>query len=222
LKEAELVAATPTPQNTAVTDAAKSSRSLPSRVVPPVELPASVEDLAREAAALLGWHGQVLPEMTLLGRKVCVVAKLRTDVHAERIAVGMPPVADRATVDTWTWPELAATAPAPAAEILGVIVVARHWRTAMASAVPFARYGEAAMVLPSPAIMTEDYVANCLPRARAYGLAVVTADPEAMVDVDLEGRTERILLAEDPVSRWVNEMVYEELLATAEVPAEAE
>jgi hypothetical protein len=70
--------------------------------------------------------------------------------------------------------------------------------------------------------MTEDYVANCLPRARAYGLAVVTADPEAMVDVDLEGRTERILLDEDPVSRWVNEMVYEELLATAEVPAEAE
>jgi hypothetical protein len=43
-----------------------------------------------------------------------------------------------------------------------------------------------------------------------------------MVDVDLEGRTERILLAEDPVSRWVNEMVYEELLATAEVPADAE
>lgn len=220
------MAATPTPQNTAVTDAAKSSRSLPSRVVPPVELPASVDVLAAEAAALLGWHGQVLPEMTLLGRKVCVVARLRTDVHAERIAVDMPPVSDRATVDTWTWPELAATAPAPAAEILGVIVVARHWRTAMASAVPFARYGEAAMVLPSPAIMTEDYVANCLPRARAYGLAVVTADPEAMIDVDLESRTERMLLDEDPVSRWVNEMVYAELLATTdaepEVAAEAE
>lgn len=216
------MAATPTPQNTAVTDAAKSSRSLPSRVVPPVELPASVDVLAAEAAALLGWHGQVLPEMTLLGRKVCVVARLRTDVHAERIAVDMPPVADRATVDTWTWPELAATAPAPAAEILGVIVVARHWRTAMASAVPFARYGEAAMVLPSPAIMTEDYVANCLPRARAYGLAVVTADPEAMIDMDLEGRTERVLLAEDPVSRWVNEMVYAELLATTEAEPEAE
>jgi hypothetical protein len=192
---------------------------MPSRVVPPIELPSSVDELARAAAAQLGWDGVVLPETTILGRKVCVVAKLRTDVHAERIAMGAGPVADRATVDTWTWPELAGTAPAPAAEIVGVLAVARHWRTAMASAVPFARYGEAAMVLPSPAILTEDYVGNCLPRARAYGLAVVTADPNAVVDLDLEGRTERVLLAEDPVSRLVNELVYDHLLRTAEVPA---
>jgi len=192
---------------------------MPSRVVPPIELPASVDELARAAAAQLGWNGVVLPETTILGRKVCVVAKLRTDVHAERIAMGAGPVADRATVDTWTWPELAGTAPAPAAEIVGVLAVARHWRTAMASAVPFARYGEAAMVLPSPAVLTEDYVGNCLPRARAYGLAVVTADPNAVVDLDLEGRTERVLLAEDPVSRLVNELVYDHLLRTAEAPA---
>jgi hypothetical protein len=192
---------------------------MPSRVVPPIELPASVDELARAAAAQLGWNGIVLPETTILGRKVCVVAKLRTDVHAERIAMGAGPVADRATVDTWTWPELAGTAPAPAAEIVGVLAVARHWRTAMASAVPFARYGEAAMVLPSPAVLTEDYVGNCLPRARAYGLAVVTADPNAVVDLDLEGRTERVVLAEDPVSRLVNELVYDHLLRTAEAPA---
>ncbi|MDT7726241.1 MAG: hypothetical protein QOI21_2817 [Actinomycetota bacterium] len=216
------MAATPTPHNIAVTGGSKSSRSLPSRVVPPLELPASVDELAREAAALLGWDGVVLPEMTMLGRKVCVVAKLRTDVHAERIAMGFGPVADRATVDTWTWPEFAGTAPAAAAEIIGVIAVGRHWRTAMASAVPFARYGEAAMVLPSPAVLTEDYVVNCLPRARAYGLAVVTADPNAMIDLDLEGRTERILLDEDPISRWINEMVYEKLLATTEVPADVD
>ncbi|MDX3191178.1 hypothetical protein PV458_22450 [Streptomyces sp. MN03-5084-2B] len=211
-----------TPQNTersTVAGGAKRSRSMPSRVVPPIELPASVDELARAAAAQLGWNGVVLPETTILGRKVCVVAKLRTDVHAERIAMGAGPVADRATVDTWTWPELAGTAPAPAAEIVGVLAVARHWRTAMASAVPFARYGEAAMVLPSPAVLTEDYVGNCLPRARAYGLAVVTADPNAVVDLDLEGRTERVVLAEDPVSRLVNEMVYDHLLRTAEAPA---
>ncbi|MGW5715633.1 hypothetical protein ACWEVP_05660 [Amycolatopsis sp. NPDC003865] len=211
-----------TPQNTersTVAGGAKRSRSMPSRVVPPIELPASVDELARAAAAQLGWNGVVLPETTILGRKVCVVAKLRTDVHAERIAMGAGPVADRATVDTWTWPELAGTAPAPAAEIVGVLAVARHWRTAMASAVPFARYGEAALVLPSPAILTEDYVGNCLPRARAYGLAVVTADPNAVVDLDLEGRTERVVLAEDPVSRLVNELVYDHLLRTAEAPA---
>src|SRR5262249_9395318 len=117
-----------------------------------------------------------------------------------------------------TWPEFAGTAPAPAAEIVGVLAVARHWRTAMASAVPFSRYGEAAVVLPSPAVLTEDYVDNCLPRARSYGLALVPAGADAVVDLDLAGRTERTLLEEDAVSRWVNEMVYEQLLASYDLP----
>ncbi|MFK0243348.1 hypothetical protein ACIQUM_01520 [Amycolatopsis azurea] len=216
------MAATPNMESSTVAGGAKRSRSLPSRVVPPIELPASVEELSRKAAALLGWNGIVLPETTVLGRKICVVARLRTDVHAERIAMGMGPVVDRATVDTWTWPELAATAPAPAAEIIGVLAVARHWRTAMASAVPFARYGEAAMVLPSPAVLTEDYVGNCLPRARAYGLGIVTADPNAVTDLDLEGHNERMLLDEDPVSRLVNEIVYDQLLRGTELPAEVD
>ncbi|WP_026360507.1 hypothetical protein [Amycolatopsis nigrescens] len=197
---------------------ATGSRSFPTRVVPRVELPASTSELAAEAAAQLGWDGVVLPEVTILGRKVCVVARLRTDVHAERIAMGVGPVADRAIVATWTWPEFAGTAPAPAAEIVGVLVVARHWRTAMASAVPFARYGEAAMVLPASTVLTQDYVDNCLPRARTYGMAVVTADEDANVEPDLNGRTERLLLDEDAVSRWVNEMVYEQLLASYDLP----
>jgi hypothetical protein len=200
------------------TGASQGTRSFPTRVVPPIELPASTSELAHEAAAQLGWGGVVLPEVTMLGRRVCVVARLRTDVHAERIAMGVGPVSDRATVATWTWPEFADTAPAPAAEIVGVLAVARHWRTGMASAVPFSRYGEAALVLPSPAVLTKDYVDNCLPRARSYGLAVVTADADAVVDLDLEGRTERVLLPEDAVSRWVNEMVYEQLLASYDLP----
>ncbi|HKS46659.1 MAG TPA: hypothetical protein VJT49_16420 [Amycolatopsis sp.] len=190
----------------------------PTRVVPPVELPASTSFLAGEAAARLGWTGVVLPEVTMLGRKVCVVARLRTDVHAERIAVGTGPVTDRATVATWIWPEFAATAPEPAAEIVGVLAVARHWRTAMASAVPFARYGDAALVLPTSAMLNRDYVDNCLPRARAHGIGIVSADADAIVEKDLEGRPERLMMAEDAVSRWMNEMVYEQLLASYDLP----
>ena len=59
------------------------------------------------AAARLGWHGTVLPPMTLLGRRVVVVAELLADAHAERICLGRGPVADRPTVATWVWPELA-------------------------------------------------------------------------------------------------------------------
>lgn len=199
-------------------DAVTTRRAFPTRVVPPVELPASTSFLAGEAASRLGWDGVVLPEVTMLGRKVCVVAKLRTDVHAERIAVGAGPVTDRATVATWTWPEFAVVAPEPAAEIIGVLAVGRHWRTAMASAVPFARYGDAAVVLPSSAVMSRDYVDNCLPRARNYGIGVVSADADAVVTRDLASRSERLTLPEDAVSRWMNEMVYEQLLASYDLP----
>lgn len=198
---------------TEVTSGSDSTRSIPRRVVPPVELPAGAEALAHEAAAQLGWEGIVLPQLTLFGRRVFVVADLRAEAHAERIATGVGPVTDRATVSTWLWPELADTAPPVAARITGVLAVARHWRTGMAATVPFSRYGDAAMVLPSSATLSHDYVDNCLPRARVYGLGIVTADENAVTGLDLATRSERITCGEDAVSRWVNEMAYEQLVA---------
>lgn len=211
-----------TPGQTAITSGSKGTQSTPSRLVPPVELPASADELATEAAVQLGWNGALLPRLTLFGRCVHVVARLRPEAHAERIATGIGPVTDKASVSTWTWQELAMTAPPAAAQIVGVLAVARHWRTGMAATVPFARYGDAAMVLPRSATLSHDYVDNALPRARAYGLAVLTADEGSpLVELDLEGRGERILLGEDAVSRWVNEMVYEQLVAL-DCPAGAE
>ncbi|MBK1784498.1 hypothetical protein [Prauserella cavernicola] len=207
-----------TPGHTAVTSGSTGTRS--SRIVAPIELPASSDELAAEAAAQLGWDGVLLPRMTMFGRRVYVVARLRSEAHAERIAMGIGPVTDKASVSTWTWPELAGGAPPAAVEIVGVLAVARHWRTGLAATVPFARYGDAAIVLPAAATMSHDYVDNCLPRARAYGLAVVTADENATTGLDLSGRTERMMLGEDSVIRWVQEMVYEQLLAM-ESPAEA-
>lgn len=211
-----------TPGEIAVTGGASGTRTLPTRVVPPLELPAPADELAAEAAARLGWNGVVLPEIRVLGRQVNLVARLRTVAHAERIAMGVGPVTDRAVVDTWTWPEFVASAPAPAVEILGVLTVQRHWRTAAAALVPFARYGETAMVLPSAATLTEDYVDNCLPRVRTYGMAVLTADENSVLDMDLLGHTERLLVDGDPISRWVNEIAYEQLLVADEVAVEAE
>src|SRR5205823_11896080 len=60
-----------------------------------------------------------LPEMKLLGRRVCLVVELVTEVHAERICLGQLPVTDRASVATWVWPEFAGMVPAPAARIVG-------------------------------------------------------------------------------------------------------
>jgi len=192
-------------------------KAMPAQLTPPVELPAPVDDLAAAAVRTLGWSGVVLPEMTLLGRRVCLVAELRPDVHAERICLGQEPVTDRATVATWAWPELTGRVPEPAARIVGAIAVARHWRTGLANAVPFLRYADAAMVLPTSAVLTHDYLAKCLPRARAYGVAVVSAEPNAEVDLDLPGRGERAYPETDGLYRWISELAYDAILDSVTV-----
>jgi hypothetical protein len=181
-----------------------------------VELPAEPDELAPPAVAQLGWSGVALPPMTVLGRRVSLVVELRADVHAERICLGQAPVTDRATVSTWVWPEFAGQVPAPAMKIVGVLSVVRHWRTGLASLAPFAHYGDTAMVVPSSVVLTHDYLSSCLPRARAYGVAVVSADPDNAVELDLPGRPERTLAPADAISRWVNEVAYASFLATAE------
>lgn len=202
-----------TPGHTATTSGSNDVRSISGRVGPTLELPANPAALAKRAAPLLGWQGTVLPQLTLFGRRVFVVARLRPEAHAERIATGLRPMTDRATVATWAWPEFSRMAPPPAVHIAGVLAVARHWRTGMAATVPFARYGEAAMVLPSAATLSHDYVDNCLPRARMYGLGVVAADENAKVDLDVTCGDDRINLGSDEVWRWVHEVAYERLLA---------
>jgi hypothetical protein len=194
-------------------------RRRPAPIGAPGPLPTERIDLAAAAAEQLGWDGVVLPEANLFGRRVHLIARLRTDVHAERIATGVGPVTDRATVATWIWPELERTAPAPAVDVVGAVAVARHWRTALAWTVPLTRYFPTAVVLPSATLMTHDYVNNCLPRARAYGIAVLSVDESAEVHRDLAGDSGRIVPASDANSRWIDEVAYDQLLTTAEVSA---
>ncbi|MFE9744230.1 hypothetical protein ACFYOT_04940 [Saccharothrix saharensis] len=201
-----------TPARIADTD---DARALSATAVPVPELPGSVEELAASAAVRLGWHGVVLPEMVLMGRKVIVVAELLADAHAERLCLGAGPEPDRTTVSTWVWPEMDGRVPPAAVRIVGVLAVARHWRTALASAVPFARFGNAAAVLPTSVVFTHDYLANCLPRVRRYGVSVLLADEELQLSTDVAGRNETVPVEDTATTRWVNELVYEQVLATA-------
>ena len=94
-------------------------------------------------------------------------------------------------------------------------------RTALAWAVPFSRYYDAGMVLPSAVTLSHDYINNCLPRARAYGLAVQSFDDDAVMNRDLAASPDRVMLADDGISRWLNELVYEQFCATVEMSADS-
>jgi hypothetical protein len=188
-------------------------------VRPSLELPASVGKLAELSVNTLGWSGSVLSPVKLLGRHVVPVAELVPDAHAERLCFGSEPVRDRAEIATWVWPEMDGRVPPPAAHLTGILAPARHWRSALTAAVPFARFTSAAIVVPKAVTDGKDFVSTCLIRARQFGVAVLSADTEG-IPVELSGRCfdDAPPIEHTAVSRWVNEVVYEQLLAT-EVPA---
>jgi hypothetical protein len=180
-----------------------------------VELPGGETELAVAAAARMGWHGTVLPPMTMLGRHVTAVAALDTAAHAERLSQRAAPAMARAEVATWMWPEFVDQAPPPAVELVGVLSVERHWRTALAHIGPFSRHCDVGIVLPWSTAMTPDYLSGCLPRAARFGVSVLTADPDGEVNLDQCGRQEPLLTEESLLKRWINEQVYYHMLACA-------
>jgi hypothetical protein len=153
--------------------------------------------------------------MTMLGRHVTAVATLDTAAHAERLSQRAAPAMARAEVATWMWPEFVDEAPPPAAELVGVLSVERHWRTALAHIAPFSGHCDVGIVLPWSAAMTPDYLAGCLPRAARFGVSVLTADPDGAVNLDQCGRQEPLLTEESLLKRWINEQVYHHMLASA-------
>jgi hypothetical protein len=180
----------------------------------PVEVLAPPDHLARAAAGALGWDGVVLPPMVLLGRRVVAVANLIADVHQRRVSAGWGPVTDRVSVSTWDWPEMRHLVPAPAVELSGIIAPARHWRTGLTGAAPFAGFCPTALLLPAHIARNVE----CLTHAEYYGPTVLAAagphdvDPEA-VDVVHAGRSRAVATAAPTkVTRWIYEMVYDRLL----------
>lgn len=169
-----------------------------------------------EAAALLGWDGVVLPAGVLVGRRVAVVAEVIPAAHEYRTATGWGPVTDRLSVTTWSWPEMIKQVPPVAVRLHGVIAPARHWRTGLAGAVPFAGLCATAMLLPSD--VGRDV--ECLRRADQYGCSVLATTGVSDVDpdaVDLVQRGRSVIPPPAGLTaggRLVHELVYEQLLAT--------
>jgi hypothetical protein len=153
--------------------------------------------------------------MVLLGRRVVVVASLLGEVHERRMNSGWRPVTDRVSVSTWEWPEMRHLVPAPAVRLNGIIAPARHWRTGLTGAAPFAGLCPTALLLPAHIARNVE----CLSHAEYYGPTVLAAagphdvDPDA-VDVVHVGRTRAVATTPSTVTtRWVYEMVYDRLLA---------
>ena len=181
---------------------------LPAPRAEPVDADEVTEQLSKliqSAATALGWDGTVVGPVTILGRRVGVIAELDPEVHAQRQASGWPPVVDRFEVAQWDWPELAAQVPAPAVRVAGVIAPAKHWLTGLFRAAVFARSWPTAVLLP------RDYARICVPPAVQYRVGVLgVTSGEVDVLRECPRPPDRSWLP--ATERWALEVVYDALL----------
>ncbi|MFF1612925.1 hypothetical protein ACFVYA_34590 [Amycolatopsis sp. NPDC058278] len=161
---------------------------------------------ARIAVDGLGWDGVVVPDITLFGRQVSVLALVDGEAHALRLRQGIAPVTDRTTVALWEWPEL--SAPPSAARLSAVIATGPRWQTGMTAVSGFAGFASTMLLLEQ-----NDAVPRaCLTAAERYGVWVLRSGRSGVV-VDHRGRMGPVVSSRPTtVTRWTEELVYARIL----------
>jgi hypothetical protein len=153
--------------------------------------------------------------MRLFGSVVVVVAVLDGEVHAQRCASGWGPVTDRTEIAMWSWPENRSLTPSPAVHIGGMLVRGDRWLQAIRTAAGFGGFGSTGVIVDSARGPSE----QCLLTARLQGVGVVHRGRDGSLSLVDEGRAGPVSTARPTVvSRWVQELVYERLLASVASP----
>ncbi|MCP3798539.1 MULTISPECIES: hypothetical protein [Allokutzneria] len=166
------------------------------------------------AANALGWHGVVVPDVSVLGQQVSAVVRIRSDVHEWRARNGWPPESDPSWFRSWFEPSFHDQVPVPAVELLGVLVFESSVDRALTSCGTLMTLAPCAVVLPSPQpedpwrMIELDY----------YGIGVVTADSTgATALVPPEDRSGEF--GPSLFGRWLLEVLYERTLELAHQPS---
>jgi hypothetical protein len=165
------------------------------------------------AARALDWPGQVLPDVVLLGTRTAMVIQVDLAAHARRGGGG--PVLDYDTLTVWEWPEAAGHCPPSVTRLAGVLVPAgRSWGRAVAVARRWTGFGPCAVLLPAGVDPP-----GCRLECGYAGIAVVGLGagdgPPRLLQAGRRGRSERA--RRRPLDRWVEEKLYQRLLAAGQL-----
>ena len=169
----------------------------------------------RRVVEALGWIGEVLPDVSLLGMRASVVVLLDRDAHAQRRQAGTDhAVTDADTLAMWEWPEAGEAFPPSAVSIVGA--VARHGRDAhdlMRSARKWRGFAASGIMLPAGEVLPEDLRLECT--YSGIAVARVSAD---QVEVEVDASPGRVSTARrTTIDRWLEEHLYGMLLARTDL-----
>jgi hypothetical protein len=175
-----------------------------------------VQPLLQRAAAALGWHGIVVPDVAVLGQQVSAVVRMRSDVHEWRAANGWPPRADPSWFRSWFEPAAHDRLPVAAVELVGVLVGESTVDRALQSCGTLMTLAPCAVVLPR----NEDAQSWSFIELDYYGIGVVTVDDTGAEQmVPPEDRSSEF--GPSLFGRWLLEVLYERVLKEAHAPVKS-
>jgi len=174
-----------------------------------------LSDLTRgllRAVELLDWQGIVIPELDLLGDRVCIVASLYEPEHERRQAAGLHALADPWLLELDEGPssERQARWRASPVHLVGVLVWRRTWRSALTTASGFAAFGARAVVLPREHARNRRLSLE----AAVCGVGVIARDALELQLLQPPTPVPATQARRSLVHRLIEERVYERLLAS--------
>jgi hypothetical protein len=161
-------------------------------------------------AALLKWSGTAIPELSLFGDRVCVVASLNASEHERRKATGLGVLTNPWLLELEEGPCEGQPAQwlASPVSIAGVLAVRKTWRPALTAAAGFAAFCPRAVVLPP----RQAYSRRLSLEAAVRGVGVVARDADGLSVVQPPALGAVASSRRSLVHRLVEETVYERLV----------
>ncbi|MGW3467232.1 hypothetical protein ACWDKQ_01870 [Saccharopolyspora sp. NPDC000995] len=162
----------------------------------------------QHAARALGWDGQLIPDVEVLGARFAAVARIRRDVHEWRSHHGWGPELNPTWFRSWSEPCMHDHVPVAAVDLLGLLVPVSRARHALHACGTLLTLAPCAVVLPpdtayKPLRMLElDY----------YGVGVVNAGFEGPAELVVAPEDRTAEFGSSMFGRWLLEVLYSRIL----------
>ncbi|MGW1679966.1 hypothetical protein [Saccharopolyspora sp. NPDC002376] len=162
----------------------------------------------QHAARALGWDGQLIPDVEVLGAKFAAVVRIRQDVHQWRSRNGWAPELNPAWFRSWSEPTTHDHVPVPAVDLLGALVPVAHPRFALRACGTLLTLAPCAVVLSS----NQPYRPLRMLELDYYGVGVVNAAPGSPAELVIPPEDRTAEFGSSLFGRWLLEVLYSRLL----------
>lgn len=152
-------------------------------------------------AEVLGWRGELLADVRILGVTTDAVVSVDRRAHDARQAASQGPVLDYDTVSMWEWPEWDSPRAPEVIRVIGFLRRGRSWRQALTGAARLRGFASAAIVVPQP---TEECRLEC--QMRGIGVLASAGGFVQVIEPAAAGRAP--CASRRVMDRWVEECLY--------------